>query len=215
MTVVLDPGHNGANDSSITTQVSDGRGGTKDCQTTGAATNDGYPEHTFNWEVTLAIRDELDQMGVHTQLSRDNDTGLGPCIDQRAAMENAAQPDAVVSIHADGGPPSGQGFHVNYSSPPLNDVQAGAAVQFASTMRDSLAASGMMPSTYIGSNGLYGRPDLAGLNLARYPSILVELGNMRNSQDAARMESAEGRSEYASAVTKGIVAFLSRAAPAG
>ena len=28
--------------------------------------------------------------------------------------------DAVVSIHADGGPPSGRGFHVAYSWPPLD-----------------------------------------------------------------------------------------------
>ena len=148
-------------------------------------------------------------MGVRTEMSRDNDTGLGPCVDQRAAMANALRPDATLSIHGDDGPPSGQGFHVNYSSPPLSDVQAGSAVQFATTMRDSLVASGLVPSTYIGSDGLYGRPDLAGLNLARYPSILVELGNMKNSHDAAQMESPDGRSQYASAVTRGIVAFLS------
>jgi N-acetylmuramoyl-L-alanine amidase len=210
MTVFLDPGHNGANDSSITRQVPDGRGGTKDCETTGTETNDGYPEHTFTWEVTLAIRDALNQMGVRTEMSRDNDTGLGPCVDQRAAMANALRPDATVSIHGDDGPASGQGFHVNYSSPPLRDVQAGSAVQFATTMRDSLATSGLVPSTYIGSDGLYGRPDLAGLNLAQNPSILIELGNMRNAHDAAQMESPDGRSQYASAVTRGIVAFLSR-----
>ena len=208
MTVFLDPGHNGANDSSITRQVPDGRGGTKDCQTPGTETSDGYPEHTFTWEVTLAIRDALQQMGVRTDMSRDNDTGLGPCVDQRAAMANALRPDATVSIHGDEGPPSGQGFHVNYASPPLNDVQAGSAVQFATTMRDSLVASGLVPSTYLGSDGLYGRTDLAGLNLAQHPSILIELGNMRNAHDAAQMESPDGRSRYASAVTGGIVAFL-------
>lgn len=215
MTVFLDPGHNGANDNSITRQVPDGRGGTKDCQTTGAETDDGYPEHTFNWEVALAVRDALTQMGVRSELSRDNDTGLGPCVDQRAAMANALRPDAVVSIHADGGPASGHGFHVNYSAPPLNEVQAGPAVQFATTMRDALAASGLVPSTYIGADGLYGRADLAGLNLALYPAILVELGNMRNSQDATRMESPDGRAQYAAAVTRGIVAFLDRTKPAG
>ena len=213
MTVFLDPGHNGANDSSITDQVPDGRGGVKDCETTGAATNDGYPEHTFTWEVTLAVRDALTAMGVHTDLSRADDTGLGPCIDQRAAAANALAPDAVVSIHGDGGPPWGRGFHVNYASPPLNDVQAGPAVQLATTMRDALAAAGLPPSDYLGSDGLYGRPDLAGLNLAHYPAILVELGNMRNPQDAAQMESPEGRAQYAAAVTNGIVAFLSRPAP--
>jgi N-acetylmuramoyl-L-alanine amidase len=131
MAVFLDPGHNGVNDSSITRQVPNGRGGTKDCITTGTATSDGYPEHAFNWDVVLRIRDALNQMGVRTALSRDNDNSVGPCIDQRAAVANAIHPDGIVSIHADGGPPSGRGFRVNYSSPPLNDAQAGPAVQLA------------------------------------------------------------------------------------
>ena len=43
MIVFLDPGHNGANDASISRQVPTGRGGTKDCQASGTTTNDGYP----------------------------------------------------------------------------------------------------------------------------------------------------------------------------
>jgi N-acetylmuramoyl-L-alanine amidase len=206
--VFLDPGHNGQYDSSMTRQVPNGRGGTKQCNTSGAATNDGYPEHALNWDVALRIRDALNQAGVHTAMSRDNDNSFGPCVDQRAALANAMRPEAIVSIHADGGPPSGRGFHVNYSSPPLNEAQAGPALRLAQTMRDSLVAAGLQPSTYIGSNGLYGRADLAGLNLAEYPAILVELGNMRNSDDAAQMESPDGRAKYAAAVTQGIVAYL-------
>ena len=206
--VFLDPGHNGRYDSSMTQQVPNGRGGTKDCNTSGAATDDGYPEHAFNWDVAVRIRDALNQMGVHTQMSRDNDNSLGPCVDQRAALANAMRPDAIVSIHADGGPPSGRGFHVNYSSPPLNDAQARPALRLAQTMRDSLVGGGLQPATYIGSDGLYGRADLAGLNLAEYPAILVELGNMKNSDDAAQMETPDGRARFAAAVTQGIVAYL-------
>ncbi len=215
MAVFLDPGHNGVYDSSITRQVPNGRGGTKECNTTGTATNDGYPEHAFNWDVVLRIRDALNQMGVRTQLSRDNDNSVGPCVDQRAALGNTMHPDAIVSIHADGGPPSGRGFHVNYSSPPLNDSQAGPAVQLAHTMRDSLVASGLQPSTYIGSDGLYGRADLAGLNLAQYPAVLVELGNMKNTDEGAEMESPDGRAKYAAAVVQGITAYLNTKAAAG
>jgi N-acetylmuramoyl-L-alanine amidase len=160
------------------------------------------------------VREQLSQSGVRTQISRDNDTSLGPCIDQRAAAANAMRPDAIVSIHADGGPPSGQGFHVNYSSPPLNDAQTGPAMQLATIMRDSLVAAGLTKSTYIGSDGLFGRADLAGLNLAQYPAILVELGNMKNADEAAAMESPDGRARYATAVTQGIVAYLSTKAPA-
>src|SRR4029079_14854005 len=105
-------------------------------------------------------------------------------------------PTPSSSIHADGGPPTGRGLHVNYSSPPLNDAQAGPTIKLAHTRRDELLASGYQESTYIGSDGLYGRADLAGLNLAQYPAILVELGNMRYSDDAAQMESeVQGRIE--------------------
>jgi N-acetylmuramoyl-L-alanine amidase len=208
MIVFLDPGHNGANDASLTKQVPTGRGGTKDCQTSGTTTNDGYPEHSFNWETVLRIRQELTALGVRTAMSRGDDTSVAACVDQRADMANALKPDAIVSIHADGGPATGRGFHVNYSSPPLNQVQAGPSVQFAQIMRDQLQASGLVPATYIGQSGLYPRADLTGLNLAQYPSVLVECGNMKNQADAALLESPEGRQKYADAVVKGIAGFL-------
>jgi N-acetylmuramoyl-L-alanine amidase len=211
MVVFLDPGHNGANDASINRQVTNGRGGTKECQTSGTTTDDGYPEHTFNWDMVLRIRAALNEAGVRTAMSRGNDNALGPCVDQRAAMANSLHPDAVVSIHADGGPPDGRGFHVNYSNPPLNAAQAGAAVRFAQVMRDRLVAAGLQPSTYRGTDGLYGRADLAGLNLAQYPSILIEMGNMKNREDAAVLESADGRARYAAAVASGITTYLSQA----
>ena len=208
MIVFLDPGHNGANDASISRQVPTGRGGTKDCQASGTSTNDGYQEHTFTWDTTLRIRAELTALGARTAMSRGNDDTLGPCVDQRAEMANALHPNAVVSIHGDGGPATGRGFHVNYSAPPLNQVQAGPSVQFARIMRNQMQASGIPPASYIGQDGLYGRSDLAGLNLAQYPSVLVECGNMKNPADSALMESPEGRQKYADAVVRGIAGFL-------
>lgn len=208
MIVFLDPGHNGANDASMTKQVPTGRGGTKDCQTSGTSTNDGFTEHTFNWDTVLLIRQELTQLGVRTAMSRGNDDQVAACVDERAAVANSLQPNAIISIHADGGPATGRGFHVNYSNPPLNQAQAGPSVQLARTMRDQLLASGLPAANYIGSDGLYGRADLAGLNLAQYPAVLVELGNMKNPVDSALMESPDGRQKYADAVVRGIAAFL-------
>ena len=208
MVVFIDPGHNGANDTSIGRQVTTGRGGTKDCQTSGTATNSGYQEHTFTWDTALRVRAALNALGVRTALSRGNDSALGPCIDERANVANSLRPNAILSIHADGGPPSGRGFHVNYSAPPLNQVQAGPSVQYARIMRDQLQASGIPPATYIGQNGLYGRSDLTGLNLAQYPAILVECGNMKNPVDSALMESADGRQKYADALVRGVAGFL-------
>ncbi len=209
MIVFLDPGHNGANDASLTKQVPTGRGGTKDCQTSGTTTNDGFPpEHTFNWDTVLLIRQMLTQLGVRTAMSRGNDNQVAACVDERAAMANALKPNAIVSIHADGGPATGRGFHVNYSSPPLNEAQAGPSVQLARAMRDQMVAAGIPAANYIGSDGLYGRADLAGLNLAQYPSVLVECGNMKKSGRLGTDGEPEGRQKYATAVVSGIAAFL-------
>lgn len=213
MIVFLDPGHNGANDAGMTRQVPTGRGGTKDCQTSGTSTDAGYAEHTFTWDTTLRVRAALTALGVRTAMSRGNDDAVGPCVDERAAMANSLQPNATVSIHGDGGPATGRGFHVLYSSPPLNAVQAGPSVQLARMMRDQLAAAGIPPSTYIGTDGLNPRADIAGLNLAQYPSILVELGNMKNPADSMLISSEEGRQKYADAVVKGVVAFLQTQPP--
>ncbi|MDV6270117.1 Rv3717 family N-acetylmuramoyl-L-alanine amidase [Rhodococcus globerulus] len=209
--VFLDPGHNGANDDTIDTQVPTGRGGSKNCQTTGTNTDAGFAEHTFNWEVTSLVKSELEAEGATVLLSRPDDTSVGSCVDARAEAANASGADIVVSIHADGADgadASAEGFHVCYSAPPLNPVQAGPSVTLAETMRDSLTGAGLTPSTYIGENGLSPRADLTGLNLAQRPSILVELGNMRNADEAARMSSPAGQAEYASAISDGVQAFL-------
>ena len=73
--------------------------------------------------------------------------------------------------------------------------------------------SGFVPSTYIGSSGLDPRSDIAGLNLAQFPSILVELGNMKNPVDSALMKTPEGRQKYADAVVRGIAGFLGAQPP--
>lgn len=207
-TVFLDPGHNGVNDSTLTKQVPNGRGGTKDCQTSGTSSDDGYPEHALNWDVVQRIQGILAGMGVQTVLSRPSDSGVGPCVDQRAALANSVHPDAIVSVHADGGPAWGHGFHVNYSAPPVYEVQSGPAIILAHTMRDAMLAAGFSESDYVGSAGLFGRADLAGLNLAQFPAVLVEMGNMRNSADAANMESPDGRQKYAAAIADGVINYL-------
>jgi N-acetylmuramoyl-L-alanine amidase len=209
--VVLDPGHNGGNagaPAAINRQVPDGRGGTKACNTTGTATDAGYPEHAFTFDVAQRVAQRLTARGVRVVLTRDTDTGVGPCVDVRGHAGERAGADAVVSVHADGAAPNGHGFHVAYSDPPLNDVQRGPAQTLAADLRDGLVQGGFTPSTYIGHDGLSPRVDLAGLNLATRPTALVECANMRNPQEAALVSSAAGRDRYAAAIAEGLVRFL-------
>jgi N-acetylmuramoyl-L-alanine amidase len=209
--VALDPGHNGGNagaPSAINRQVPDGRGGTKACNTTGTSTDAGYPEHAFTFAVAELVAQRLTARGVQVVLTRDDDTGVGPCVDVRGRAGERAGADAVVSIHGDGAGPRDRGFHVAYSDPPLNDVQRGQARTLAADLRDGLVAAGFPRSTYLGRDGLSPRRDLAGLNLATRPTALVECANMRNPAEAEAVSSPEGRDRYAAAITDGILRFL-------
>ncbi|HZS19355.1 MAG TPA: N-acetylmuramoyl-L-alanine amidase [Pseudonocardiaceae bacterium] len=211
ITVVLDPGHNGASAShaaEINRPVPNGRGGTKPCNTTGTATNGGYPEHAFTWDVAVRVRDALTGRGVHVVLTRPNDAGIGPCVNDRAAIANRAAARAMVSIHADGAAPSGHGFHIAYSDPPLNDSQGPPSRALADALVKTMRKHGFTVANYIGSHGLYPRPDLAGLNLAQIPAALVECANMRNAQEAELVATPRGRAQYAAAIADGILAWL-------
>jgi N-acetylmuramoyl-L-alanine amidase len=201
-TIVIDPGHNGRNapGSGIDHPVPDGRGGTKPCNTTGASTADGYPEHAFTWSVSRLLADRLRARGYRVVLTRDSDDGVGPCVDVRGAAGARAGAAAVISVHADGGPTTGHGFHVLYSSPPLNPAQRGPARALADAAVESMRGAGFTPATYIGRDGLDARGDIAGLNLATVPSVLVECVNLRNPADAALARSPQGQQRLADAL---------------
>ena len=207
------PGHNGGNaahPAAINRQVPDGRGGTKACNTTGTATDAGYPEHAFTCDVAARVTQPGCAAGVRVVLTRTDDNGVGPCVDERGRAGAAADADAVVSIHADGSAAGDRGFHVAFSAPPLNPAQAGPARVLAERVRDAMRAAGFPDSDYIGRDGLSPRSDLAGLNLATRPAALVECANMRNPAEAALVSSPAGRDRYAAAITAGILAFLGR-----
>ncbi|MDT4913452.1 MAG: N-acetylmuramoyl-L-alanine amidase [Pseudonocardiales bacterium] len=216
-TVVLNPGHNGGNAShsaEINRQVPAGFGEYKACDTTGTNTNAGYAEHAFNWDVAKRVRTILQAHGIHVVMTRSDDSGVGPCVDERAAIGNRAGVAAVVSIHADGAPSSGHGFHVNQDSRRPDGASAATAQRSLDLGKALHAAlqqsSGLVPSTYIGTNGYYYRSDLAGLNMATRPATFLELGNMRNAGDAALQSSGSGRQRIAAAVAAGILAFVGR-----
>jgi N-acetylmuramoyl-L-alanine amidase len=211
--VVLDPGHNGGNAShpaQINALVPDGAGGRKPCNTTGTATNAGYSEHAFTWDMALRVRTLLTAAGVRVVLSRPSDTGVGPCVDVRGRLGARVGAVAFVGIHGDGASASGRGFHVITSSrAPAGPAIAARSSALARAVRDAMTAVEPV-SNYLGARGLDPRGDLAGLNLSTVPAIYLECGNMRNATDAALMSSAAGRQALARRLAAGILAFLGR-----
>ncbi|MFE9323076.1 N-acetylmuramoyl-L-alanine amidase [Nocardia sp. NPDC052278] len=214
-TIFLDPGHQGPNHAeNLATQVSNGRGGTKDCQTTGMTTVNGVPEHTINWKVADLVRAALQDLGAKVVLSRQDDSGWGGCVDERARAANASGADVAVSIHADGAPAQDRGFHLIVPQLPIPDpkadqVQSGPGLAATKAVRDAYLEAGFPAANYAGAqDGLQTRADVAGPALTTVPDVFIEMGNGANVEDAALLESPEGQVKHALAITTGLVGFL-------
>jgi N-acetylmuramoyl-L-alanine amidase len=211
--IVIDPGHNGGNAAhpEIINKKVNVINGFKPCNTTGTATNDDYPEHAFTWDVANRLAKILRAKGAKVILTRKNDKGVGPCVDERAKMANRVHADATLSIHGDGAPASGHGFHV--IEPAVikghNEKVVPKSDRLGVDIRNAFhQGTGIPYSTYLGKKGLDVRSDLGGLNVATVPAVFIEAGNMRNAGDAAKMKSAAGRQKMAEALSQGFVTFL-------
>ena len=214
--IALDPGHNGANWShpAIINRLVNVISEWKPCDTAGAQTDAGYAEHAFTFDVAMRLDRLLRAEGATVVLTRHNDHGVGPCVTQRAAIGNRAHADAAISIHADGGPPTGTGFEViapgRLAGAPDGPV-IGRSGRLAVDIRNAYHRMTREPySDYVGERGLDVRTDLGGLNLSTVPKVFIECGNMRNSADAARLTSPRFRERIALALAAGFTAFLNR-----
>ncbi|KAA0024371.1 N-acetylmuramoyl-L-alanine amidase [Antrihabitans cavernicola] len=214
-TVFLDPGHQGTGHSeNLSRQVDDGRGGTKDCQTTGMTALGGTPEHTINWDVTQLVKSSLESLGAKVVLSRNDDTGWGGCVDERAKAASASGADVAASIHADGAPAEDHGFHLivpqlPIPNPTVNEVQSTKGLTASTDMRDAYVNAGFSPANYAGvQNGLQTRADIAGPALTTVPLVFVEMGNGGNPDDAKMLEGKDGQLKHAIAITTGLVSYL-------
>jgi N-acetylmuramoyl-L-alanine amidase len=214
--VVIDPGHQLGNHNfpeKINRLVPAG-GFKKPCNTTGTATRGGYPEATFTWQVSRRLARRLERLGARVVLTREvnSQRRWGPCVDRRGRAGNRIPADLKISVHGDGSLRAGaRGFHViapTDRKPWTHDIHRSSR-RLAIDMRAALKAKGLRVANYIaGGDGLDFRSDLATLNLSDVPTVMVELGNMRNAADARNMASDKGRARYAAALARSVLRFL-------
>ena len=213
--IVIDPGHqlgNSTHLSQINRLVNAG-GFMKACNTTGTATDGGYPEATFTWHVAQALKEQLQARGATVYLTRQSNSysSWGPCIDARGRLPNEVHADAAVSIHGDGAAPDVRGFFVIRPSDRsgwTSDIST-SSDSLATDVKTGLVQAGVPVSNSYGGDGYDVRGDLGTLNWSNVPIVMVELANMRNSSDAQHITSPDyRRNHFARGLLTGITAFV-------
>lgn len=212
-TIVIDPGHNGGNyrDPKAVNRKVNVLTKWKPCDTTGTETDGHYTEAAFTWDVSNRMVKILKARGATVRLTRADNSSVGPCITERAAIGNKAKADAAISVHGDGAAAANHGFHVimpKKINGPVDPVVADSRA-LGLAVRDAYKKETGLPySTYIGSKALDYRNDLGGLNLSTVPKIFIECGNMRNPGEAAKFQNSAFRQRIAVALADGLQHYL-------
>jgi N-acetylmuramoyl-L-alanine amidase len=225
--VGIDPGHNGGNFNDpgyINRHVWNGVDYHETCDTTGTETDAAHPytEALFTFRVATYLKADLIKAGAKVVMTRTTNTGVGPCIDNRAYKINLGHSNVAVDIHGDGAyctvnynPCRGFAIllPVDYTTasgkPGANHYVIRSSRNFGTDVKAAMLAGTKMPvSNYDGKSGFAYRPDLAGLNLTKVPKVLIEVGNMKNSTDASMMTSAAFQQQVAKALLAAIIKFL-------
>jgi N-acetylmuramoyl-L-alanine amidase len=161
--------------------------------------------------VATRLKAKLEALGATVPMTRTaNSYDLwGPCTWNRGRFGAEVGADLMVSIHADGSAPGGRGFFV--IEPGLlkgwTDDILPASHRLATAMITGMAGAGAQRSTYI-SGSLLTWKDQNTLNFAGVPTVIVEVGNMRNATDAARMATSKGQGQYADWLLAGIRKYV-------
>ena len=212
--IVIDPGHNGGDAAhpEIVNKLVDVITKRKPCDSTGTEDPSGYSEHAFTWDVAKRLAKLLRAKGAKVFLTRTSDTGVGPCITERAAIGNRHKADAALSVHADGAGKSEHGFHIIEPAPIKghNEHIVAPSKKLGRAIRDAYReGTGIPYSTYRGTKAIDVRNDLGGLNLSTRPKVFIECGNMQNPGDAAKLKSASFRERIARSLVNGFTAYFS------
>ncbi len=207
--IVVDPGHNGRNFQYTGTTREDSP---HLCNTTGATSTSGTSEAEINWSIGTELASMLNGVGAAVLLTHEDNDGFGPCADERGALAHDHGAAAFVSLHADGSSSGGSGFHIIH--PAVHEALTPETVQqssvLASVIRDELSGVGGRPANYVGRSGVQERGDLANLNTANRPSVLAELGNLRNPIDSVMLEEPPSQRVIAAALARGLLRFFGK-----
>lgn len=175
--------------------IDPGHGG-KDAGTTASRL---IAEKNVNLAVSLMVGEMLRSRGVAVVYTRSDDRFIE--LDTRVAISNRSGAKLFVAIHADSAEDRSAAGHTIIMPETPSSEEWVAAAEISKYM---VAAGSAKHSVH---------KDVRGLRVLRYakiPAVLVELGFLSNSREAALLADKNYQRKLAGAIAEGIIAYLNR-----
>lgn len=179
--VVIDPGHGGYQP--------------------GAVYKSEVLEKDLNLDIALRLNSLLEEAGIETVMTRDEDVFVG--LHERADMANRLEADLFISIHNNWIDSPSFGGTMTLYYPSNNDDQALSGKRFAEIIQEELLSN--LGTT---NRKVIPRPDLVVLNSTKMPAVLAEIGFISNESDRKKLMTPEFRQKAAEALKKGALKAL-------
>ena len=205
--VGIDPGHQSENiDMSATEPNGPGSSTMKAKASTGTSGSfSGLPEYQLNLNVSLLLRDILEQRGYQVVMTRtDNDTAISN--KERAELVASKGAEICVRIHANGDDSSGVSGALTMCPSQQNP--------YVSSLYDSSnRLSRCIIDSYCAATGFQNRgiiytDSMTGINWSTIPVTIVEMGFMTNESDDLKMSDPDFQDTMASGIADGIDAYF-------
>lgn len=173
--------------------------------TTGVST--GTPEYELNLIVALKLQKELESRGYTVIMVRTtNDVDISNA--ERAEMANNANADAFIRIHADGSEDSTVTGMMTICQTKKNKYN-GKLYKKSRALADCVL-KGMVDVTGNPKSKVWETDTMSGINWAKVPTIIVEMGYMTNPEEDELMAREEYRDKLAKGMADGLDSFFKK-----
>ena len=201
--VAIDPGHQGSwVDMSAQEPSAPGSSETKAKATTGTTGKfSGLNEYELNLQVSLLLRDELEDRGYEVVMTReDHDTAISN--KARAELAAAEGADILVRIHANGS----EDTSVNGALamvPSQSNPYVGYMYEECYELGEDILKA-YCESTGIADDGVQYYDNMSGINWSTIPVTILEMGFMSNQNDDLLMADENFQPVMAEGIANGI-----------
>lgn len=205
--VGIDPGHQGENvDMSATEPNGPGSSTMKAKASTGTRGSfSGLPEYHLNLDVSLLLKDILEQRGYQVVMTRtDNDTAISN--KERAELVASQGAEICVRIHANGDDSADVSGALTMCPSQQNPYVSNlydSSNKLSKCIVDSYCAA-----TGFQNRGIIYTDSMTGINWSTIPVTIVEMGFMTNQSDDLKMADSSFQQTMAEGIANGIDAYF-------